>query len=70
MPRGPKVNEEIERTILEIVSSKPELQASQIEEILVKQFSKSGTPIPTLRTIQLRAKRIRDYISDLPWLAR
>ena len=69
MPRGPKVNKDIERTILEIVSSNPELQASEIELRLRNQFARLGIPIPTLRTIQLRAKRIRDYISiqDKPW---
>ncbi len=69
MPKGPRVHRDIEKEIATIVSQNPLLQGREIETILMKKFGETGVPIPSQRTIQDRAKRIRDQLTvqEKPW---
>lgn len=69
MSKGPKVHPDIEKEMVCLVSHNPYLQASEIETYLSEEFRGRGIPLPSLRTIQDRAKRIRDRltIQEKPW---
>lgn len=69
MPKGPRVHPDIEQEIATIVLQKPLLQAAAIELILIRKFSQTDIPVPSKRTIQDRAKRIRDRLTvqEKPW---
>ncbi len=69
MPKGPKVHPEIEKLIASLVWLNPFVEAGQIEQALIDKFVGSDIPIPAIRTIQDRAKRIRDRMSmqEKPW---
>jgi hypothetical protein len=69
MPKGPRVHRDIERYVVELVTDNPLLNAKAIEVALVERFKGTDIPIPALRTIQERAKRVVDYltIQEEPW---
>lgn len=69
MPKGPKVHSDIEKHIAMIVTDNPYLQAKEIQTELEQQFAGTSIPIPAIRTIQDRAKRIVDQltIEEKPW---
>ncbi|MBA7608607.1 hypothetical protein ES703_15786 [subsurface metagenome] len=69
MAKGPRVHPDIDKYIAYVVSRNPLLQAGEIEVKLTEKFVGTDIPIPSIRTIQDRAKRIRDRltIQDKPW---
>lgn len=69
MPKGPKVHPDIEKHITRLVSRNPQLQAKTIQTELEQEFAETSIPIPAIRTIEDRAKQIRDRltIQEKPW---
>lgn len=69
MPKGPKVHPDIEKHIVTLVTDNPYIQAKEIQTKLEQQFVGTPIPIPAIRTIQDRAKRILDQltIQEKPW---